>query len=416
METLFIKLDPHSDLAQWAIIDAAGNPDTAIRQGDLSQVREFSRQRRIVCLLPGNQVYLNGVVLPVNRNKRKYLQAAPYALEDELAEDLEELHFALGKEQLLTPTTEEDAGKTAKKVKIPVAVVNKNWLQTWLQRLADAGLKPHTVIPEVLSVPWEDNSWSVVRDHDMALVRTGPGQGFVCDNDNLEPLLNSALAAADTTPQQIRMWNYNGPLAAPVLNSDIRIEPISTDRPWLGTLAQGYRREQAINLLQGDFSYREEYGKLLKPWKIPAILFGSFIALLFISNIIEYNKLSSESESLQAEMVAIYQTAFPDARNIPDPRKQLADKIKELSGATVDSDFLYLLNLGSTAITGTAGAKITSLTFGGRNLDLELSVPNVQMLDELKQKLDQIPDIQTEIQSASAEGQEVNGRLRISKR
>jgi general secretion pathway protein L len=415
METLFIKLDPHSDLAQWAIIDAAGNPDTAIRQGDLAQIREFTRQRRIVCLLPGNQVYLNGVTLPVNRNRRKYLQAAPYALEDELAEDLEDLHFALGKEQTLVQAA-EDAGKNAKRVKIPVAVVNKGQLQGWLQRLADAGVKPHTVIPEVLSVPWEDNSWSIVRDHDLAMVRTGAVQGFVCDNSNLDQLLNNALADADSVPQQIRMWNYNGPLAAPKLNSDIRIEEITPEQPWLSTLARGYRKEQSINLLQGDFSYREEYGKLLKPWKIPAILLAAFIGLLFISNVIEYNKLKSNSDQLLAEMVAIYQTAFPDARNIPDPRGQMEGKLKELAGAGTNTDFLYLLNLASTAISGATGAKITNLVFSSGNLDVELSVSNIQMLDELKQKLDQIPDVQTEIQSASAEGKEVNGRLRIKKR
>ena len=128
METLFIKPDPGSDHAQWIVIDSAGNPHAAMRQGSLSQVHDFARQRRIVCVVPAADIYLGHALLPAQSNRNKYRQAIPYALEEDLAEDPEQLHFALGKEQAVQIQSDEksvDVMAAGKQVNIPVAIINK---------------------------------------------------------------------------------------------------------------------------------------------------------------------------------------------------------------------------------------------------------------------------------------------------
>src|SRR5688572_10832210 len=204
METLFIKPDPASDHAQWVVIDAAGNPHAAVRQGPLSEIHDFARQRRIVCMVPAVDIYLGQALLPAQGNRNKYRQAIPYALEEELAEDPEQLHFALGKEQPVEIHSDEksvDVMAAGKQVNIPVAVINKERMRNWLQKLAAAGLQPHALVPEVLSLPWDNNGWSVLLDGELALVRTEPLQGFACDSANLELLLNSALDSSKHAPQ-----------------------------------------------------------------------------------------------------------------------------------------------------------------------------------------------------------------------
>jgi general secretion pathway protein L len=420
METLFIKPDPGSDHAQWIVIDSAGNPHAAMRQGSLDQVHDFARQRRIVCVIPAADIYLGQALLPAQGNRNKYRQAIPYALEDDLAEDLEQLHFALGREQPVEIHNDEESVNVmaaGKQVNIPVAVINKDRLRNWLQKLAAAGLQPHALVPEVLSLPWENNGWSVLLDGELALVRTEPLQGFACDSENLELLLNSALDASEHAPQQIRIWNHNGVAPTPSLKTEVQIEQLTPEQSLLMTLAKGYRQDQAINLLQGEFSYKEEYGKLLRLWRIPAILLGALMSLLFISNIIQYLQLSKQTQALQEQMVGIYMGLFPDAMNVPEPRLQMEQKLNELIGvAGATSDFLELLDVLATEIAKTQSVKITALNFADRSLDLELSLPNLQVLDLIKQQLDQNPALQTEIQSASAEGEQIKGRLKITKR
>lgn len=420
METLFIKPDPGSDHAQWVIIDSAGNPHAAIRQGSLGQVHDFARQRRVVCVVPAVDIYLGQALLPAQGNRNKYRQAIPYALEDDLAEDLEQLHFALGKEQPVQIHNDEesvDVMAAGKQVKIPVAVINKERLRNWLQKLSAAGLQPHALVPEVLSLPWDADGWSVLLDNGLALVRTQPLQGFACDPENLEVLLNSALDSSEHAPRQIRIWNHNGVAPAPQLKSEVQIEQLTPEQSLLMTLAKGYRHDQAINLLQGEFSYKEEYGKLLRPWRIPALLLAALVALLFLTNIIQYLQLSKRNEELRQQMVGMYMELFPDALNVPDPRKQMEDKLNELAGAAgASSPFLELLDSVAAEISKIPNVRISTLNFSTGGLDMELALPNLQVLDQLKQQLDQRPELSTEIQSASAEGEEIKGRLKISKR
>ncbi|HEX7027298.1 MAG TPA: type II secretion system protein GspL [Gammaproteobacteria bacterium] len=420
METLFIKLDnKNPDTVQWVVIDEAGNPEATVRQGSLTEAREFVHQRRVVCAIPGTDVYLDHVNLPSSRSRRKLQQAVPFALEDDLAEDLDDLQFALGREQTMTPAETED-GPSQSLINLPVAVINKQRLRAYLDRLAEAGIKPHVMMPDVLAVPYQDNEWSVCIDDKSALVHTRPQAGFACDLENLPFMLEAALNTGDeqkTSPAQIRIWNHNG--AAPPLSvdSEIQVDLIEQDTLPVVTLARGYKKDQHINLLQGEFSYRQEYGKLLKPWQLPGALLLTLIVVLFTSNFIEYKRLQSQQTELQQNMVDLYRQAFPDARNIPDPKRQMEDKLKEAGAASSsESPFLKLLNYVGTEISVNPQIKITSLSFNGNRLDVELSVPELATLDALKQKLDQHTDVATELQSASTEGDTVKGHLRISQR
>lgn len=418
METLFIKLDnKNPDTVQWVVIDEAGNPEARVRQGSLAEAREFVSQRRIVCAIPGTDVYLDHVNLPSSRSRRKLQQAVPFALEDNLAEDLDDLQFALGKERTVTSAGSEDAPPQSL-VNLPVAVINKDRLRHYLDRLAEAGIKPHVMMPDTLAVPYQDDEWGVCIDDKSALIHTRPQNGFACDLENLPFMLEAALHSdteRETAPSHIRVWNHNG--TAPPLNLDneIQVDWEEPDTLPVVTLAKGYKKDHHINLLQGEFSYRQEYGKLLKPWQLPGILLLVLVIILFTSEIIEYRRLKGQQAELQQTMIDLYRQAFPEARNVPQPRAQMEAKLKEAgaSGGN-ESSFLKLMNYIAAEITANPQIKISSLSFNGNRLDLELSVPELATLDSLKQKLDQHTDISTELQSASTEGNKVSGHLRIS--
>lgn len=422
METLFIKLDNKSpDTAQWVVVDEAGNPQPTIRQGSLTEAGAFAHQRRVVCAIPTTDVYLDHVNLPGSRSRRKLQQAVPFALEDDLAEDLDDLHFAMGKEQTVTATEPEGSGSpTPSHVSLPVAVIGKDRLRAYLDRLTEAGIKPHVLMPDVLAVPYQDNEWGICIGEHSALIHTRPQAGFACDLENLPFLLETALnngTARETPPSQIRIWNHNGSVPELNLDKEIQVDWVEPDGMPIATLAKGYKKDHHINLLQGEFSYQQEYGKLLKPWRLPATLLLVLVVVAFTSNMIEYYRLKNQQDQLQQSMLDIYKQTFPEARNIPQPRSQMEAKLKELGAAGgSESPFLKLLNYVASQTSANPQIKINSLNFTGSRLDLDLSVPELTTLDSLKQKLDQFTDITTELQSASTEGNKVSGHLRISQR
>ena len=98
LETLYIRLGSHSqDTIHWLIwantqqeIIASGTLDNA---SQLTELTEKSQQRQVVSFIPGCDVAIKSLKVPGNSPKAIRL-AAPYMLEDDLAQEVESLFFA----------------------------------------------------------------------------------------------------------------------------------------------------------------------------------------------------------------------------------------------------------------------------------------------------------------------------------
>ena len=76
--------------------------------------------------------------------------------------------------------------------------------------------------------------------------------------------------------------------------------------------------------------------------------------------------------------------------------------------------FLSLLGQSGSVLKGTQGVQVSGATFRAGRLDVDLTVSNLQLLDELKQALMKSGRLSVEIQSATTgQDQRVQSRLRI---
>ncbi len=158
----------------------------------------------------------------------------PYALEDQLIDDIEALHFALGQ----APDGD----------RLPVATVDHAVLRGWLETCAQAGLTPVAVIPDPLLLPWQEGDWSVLLDGQRIVVRTGRWEGFVTEPETLDLFLNQALVeAGNAKPQRLRIWGSPPPVTMEVA-WQVENEPALP----LQLFAAGYRPDAVLNLLQGS--------------------------------------------------------------------------------------------------------------------------------------------------------------------
>src|SRR5678815_6035523 len=94
--------------------------------------------RKVIVLVPGTDALLAEPVLPV-KSGTKLAQVVPFALEEHLAADVEDLHFAVGKRDGRPGT--------------PVTVVARARMDAWQALFTDAGLQADAIYPETAALP-----------------------------------------------------------------------------------------------------------------------------------------------------------------------------------------------------------------------------------------------------------------------
>ena len=133
-EFLVIRIGERADhLAQWIAVDSTGARRSPPLTGPLSEAGSDIGDRQVIVLVPGTEVLTTSVDIPVKGGSRLHA-ALPYALEDQLAEDVDQLHFA--------PGTRRSSGR------IPVAIVSRKRLAEWIEWLTESGIKPSAMISD----------------------------------------------------------------------------------------------------------------------------------------------------------------------------------------------------------------------------------------------------------------------------
>ena len=393
--TLLIEAtDPDLRAVRWVVLDAGGAVPDGVCTGRLEEAAAAAPSRRVLLLVPATELLLTRARVP-SRNRQRVLKAVPFALEEQIAGDLDELHFALG-----SPRGED----------YPVAVVAQARMDAWLAACAAAGLQPDALLPQALALPLGEGQWTVHLQGDMATVRSGPTEGFGCERANL-PLL-------------LRLWDEDGvpPLRllgdpAPALAEEgFELRAAATRDPLLA-MADSLAGGLPLNLLQGRYSRSEQLSRLWQPWRATAALLVAGLALGVTYLAIDYYRLDQQQTQLSAAIERVFRQALPDATRMVNPRVQLEQRLNALQRGVGGSqaDFLALLQQAGPVLRATGGLELQGANYRDGTLDLELTVANLQVLDQVKQQLGQGGGLVAEIQSATADGdQRVKSRLRIA--
>ena len=398
--TLLLRKDPADTRAWcWLRLDNEGRPQGSIHSGTLAEAASEASGQRVVVLVSGSDGLLTRVSIPV-RGRQRLLRAVPYALEEQLSEEVDNLHFAVS-------TTQEDGAW-------PVAVISKQFMDSLMADFLEAGLDVQQVIPEILALPNNGEETSVLVENDVALVRTGSSSGFAVDSDNLGIMLAAQMTDEEASLPPLHLFVREDELRPDTAEyvGETRVEAFSGDP--LNVFARGLEAG-SINLLQGAYSRSGDWARLLRPWRATAAL---LVAGIIISNVvmgIDYFRLSRESEQLHAQIEQTFKEALPETRRIVNPRIQMQQQLDALQRQQgTGGGFLSLLSQSGSVLKGMQGVQVSGATFRAGRLDVDLTVNNLQLLDEMKQALMEGGRLSVEIQSATTgKDQRVQSRLRI---
>jgi general secretion pathway protein L len=405
METLLIRIlnvqtTDEPAIAEWLVIGSNRLPSGEAARGALADAATAAPHRRTVVLAPSENILLTRVDIKA-RSRDQLARAMPFALEEELAEDVDQLHFAAGPRQ-------EDGS-------YPVAVVAHAQMSEWLTQLGEAGLTPQALIADVLALPeGADGGWSLLLEQDRALLRTGSFNGFTLEPVNLDIFLNGALEEATSPAEVIDVYachdDTQGEL--PSLPAT-RYERRDGCPPLLW--AAGLDERRGINLLQARYRLKSDVGRLLKPWRAAAALAAVWLLVQVTAVSLEYRRLAAEAQALEADVAQVYRDTFPGTTRIVNARVQMEQQLQALRQASErdsQSAFMALLYGAAGALQAVPGISIETLDYLGGRLELSLNARELQAFETMKRTLEG-EGLVANIESAETRGANVSGRLTV---
>ena len=131
-ETLLIHYNiDQPRLATWSLCNDEGELTGKITTGPLGELTELASMHSAVVLLNSQCLHINQLQLPT-QNMQKMLKAVPYAVEEFIAEDVENFHFVISKNK--------NSDKTS------VVGIDKSTLQDIIQAFQQANIYIEKII------------------------------------------------------------------------------------------------------------------------------------------------------------------------------------------------------------------------------------------------------------------------------
>jgi len=404
--TLLLHYDPAKpDQATWSHVNNQGELTSRITSGSLEDAATVAQQHKVIVLLDSSNVHLNHVQLPTS-NRQKMMRAIPYALEEQLAEDIEDFHFVIGK-------TDPHYGT-------PVAGIRKNIIQSLLATFHQAGISIDAVIPDAICSPAAPGQWSVLFHAGKALVQFEALIGTVIDTANLPLLLQASLSKAENKPEKIVYFYLAGEEPDPTLeqiDTDVEIIKVAYNTHPLVVFCGEYARARSLNLLQGKYKPRRKSSGQWYRWRLAASLAAVWLVLYLGINLVELNSLKTRNTELGFQIEKIYKQSFPGSKRIVNPRVQMEQKLNELKGGggPQGNQFLALLTESVSVISSQNDIEVQSIDFRNNRMDIGLTGTNLQSVETLNKQLNKNTKIMTEITSATSEKNIVKGSIRLQR-
>jgi general secretion pathway protein L len=404
-ETLVIRLRAAEEApASWLIVDSNGARSGPVQSGPVADALGTAQDRRVVLLVAGSEVTLAEPELPI-RGASRLAQAVPFALEEQLASDVESLHFAVG-------------SRATGAVGTPVAVVSRSQLDRWQNQCEAAGIHADAAYADSTALPTTPGTCTLLLDEPSLYVSRADGLPFVLDATPLAAALDLAVSEPDaagegrehvtfyTTPAEYeRHREAIEGLRSRTATLQVKLLP---DGP-LPLLAPQALSGGGINLLQGPYAPRSSLGTRVREWRLPAALAAATALLFLAAQAVSLWQLGRAEKALDTQIAEVFAQALP-GQPVVDARAQMQGALA--SRGADGGGLLPVMSVLAQAMSQAPSARIEAMSFRGNALELRLTAPTVESLDGIKQAMTR-DGISVELQSATPRGSVVEGRLQV---
>ncbi len=390
MEKLAIRLGstPH-DPVHWLVwsdtekeIIASGElPDVE----ELRQLRERAPSAEVICIVPGCDVVLKTVQLPVRAN-RKVLNAIPFMLEDEVASDISKSFFAFGKR---TGDLQQ------------VAIVSREKLTFWQEILKQADLHCDLIVPDTLALPYSPDTLSLLslgsQEQSPLIVRTGEWDGYQGEQSWTFPLFEKQLSK---NPQSVvayselmhaeqlqRFFAQEHSGDSDASSGDSATLTANYDKLPMQLLLDGALTAN-FNLLQGDFVVKRKTNAQWEKWRLAAVLAAVALCVNLVSKTVELNSIKNQRQVVEKRLQASIDKGFPNLPKSRNKETAIRNEMVRLEQGGGGISMLVMLTQMSPSFANT-GVKPQSIRYDAARTELRMQsvASNFESLEKFRREV-----------------------------
>jgi general secretion pathway protein L len=411
-EYLVIRLSTDKNAqATWMVAGSDGTRRGVPKAGPLEDAAHEAGDRPVIVLVPAAHTSTLSVDLPARGARLR--AALPFAMEDHVAGEIEDLHFA--------------AGERFASGRLPVVVVAHARMQDWLERLQESGISPARLVPENHGLPYVPNTLSMLASEGQLMFNDGSELEFVMQEVRPVDALTAAGVLDTDEPEGAALPRhllvYCGSEDQQLFESDWTALRQELDGVDINLLADGVLPRLAvtvasgagIDLLQGRYGEKTDVGAVLRPWRYAAALLLVLGIVGLAGKGVDYFRLAAEESALKEQFAVEYRKIRPnDTGEVLDPMGTVVSIRRALGGAaSADPVFLPSLQQLALAIRDNEAAAIQAISYRAGVVDVRLTAPDVATLDRIRQSVSESARFTASIQSTDRIGDRVNSRIQI---
>jgi len=403
-EVLYIRLDNKETApVSWLVWSSAEREIIASGQlnnvDELSMLSEKAQHRDVVAVVPSQDVALKSLQVPGN-SQRSIKLAAPYMLEEELAEDVEDMFFAYGQ-------VEHSAQHNCH-----VAVVKRSLIKQWLRWLLQADIECKLMVPEVFALPCHEGALSAMVVNEQLIFRQGPWQGQTIDS-SLWVFVAQQWFEHHGTDQEVAIHSYS---TLPKLFEQFNVIQEPQELPLALMAQQGLPR---FNLLQGEFTIKTKHSTAKSYWLMAAGICFTALLLTVAQKGAKLYQITSEQAKIEQEIISTYKEAFPQTKRVrlSTIKSQLKRQLGQVSQQGKGKDFLTMFAKLQPAFAKVPALTVDSIKFESKRNEIRLNATanDYQAFDAFKNAVERA-NLEVTQGAQNSQGNQITGAINIKER
>ena len=354
-------------------------------------------------LLSGTDVVCQQVNF--NKQEKKHLaKLIPFEMEEDLTDELDELHFAFG--------ALEDEQAVA-------AYTDSQQLRDVLQELEAAGLLINHCLPEPILIERLDNGWGLRLD-DYLHVHYGNGLGFSVDLSLAQPALSGLsqthqpqhLLLLGADPEKLQQLRDLLPLDLTQHLVEEQIDTKVVDE-WeslqLSTIDD-------LDLRQGQFARQLPLAKWWQEWRGVSIVAGVALLVFLGISIAQVQINNAKELQIRQEMAQVYRQVVPQGNASANMEEILRRRLETYQGGSSGGSVVAMLAKVAPMIAKKPDISLQNMRYDDQRGTMDLTLTAKSSSDGLNLGNDiQTTGLSAKVQGVTNIGDEVQIRMTIAR-
>ena len=401
MDVLYIELgdtDPQTLVRWWVCEDsevsASGTALLAHVEVEAHERAKASARLETVVLLPDREILYIEVEIP-GRSPSRVRQAAPFAVEPHLTEEIDDVHIALG-----------DIKRNSV---VPCMVINKLTLEAYLSVIEQAGIQAGVIsTPGMLA---ESSDARILIESGSTITVRTPNQLAVVSPDVLVSTLSATFSTEDESVNIKCVGSEALASAAHQVVDQMNVDNVEIESISFETLLTTVKEPSSLlNLQQGSYATKDSGNSIRQMLNKTAMVAGVCVVVASAIFLIQGLWANVQTNKLREEALDIYESVY-DTRDVAG---NPVFRMQERLGARVDEQSKWL-SLLESVVGATADVEIQNLDFNEsqNKMGITFFADSYQEFEAIRSRIENL-GMNVEVNVAEQQANRVWARITLS--